>query len=81
MTTAEKITPIILETYGSSLTDYTQTFINDVAKVIDEYPESQQAKLGEYGRSREEVIMLRLWDWMSGGDTAASTAKKIEEIL
>lgn len=70
---ADIIRPIINGTYGKS--EWIDAMIEDVAKTIegDEQPNT--------GRSREDRIMLRCWDWMSGGTTAEYVARKIEAAL
>lgn len=67
------IKPIVNDTYGDS--DFIDAMIEDVAKRIENYEYDEQE------RSRETVIMLRLWDWMSGGSTAEAAAIKIEDGL
>lgn len=75
MDTAQKIRPILLATYGK--TAMVDDLVVHLSEEIDAYPNGVR---GGY-RSREETIMLICWDWMTGGTTADSVAKKIEAVL
>lgn len=68
------ITPIVEEVYGKS--SFIDAFIIDLADHIL-IPHHRIKNL----RSREEEIRHTCWNWFSGGDTAASTARKIEAAL
>lgn len=74
-TTAEIIRPIINDTYGKS--EWIDAMVEDVAKSIEGY----KHPIDNPGRSREDRIMRRCWDWMSGGTTAKYVARKIEAAL
>lgn len=66
-----KIAPIITETYGDG------AYARDLAYHLDALIEA-----GEFDyRGREHGIMQTCWMWFSGGDTAASVARKIEAVL
>lgn len=75
--TQKTIAPIVYETYGNS--QMAKALIVDLAKKIDGY--QPQADDGDYGRSREYVIHMTCWNFFSGGTTAESVARKIEEAL
>jgi hypothetical protein len=74
MTTRDLIAPIINETYGAG--SYTGALIDHLTTKIDGWPDPYYKT-----RTRGTMIMLICWDWMSGGDTAASVANKIEAVL
>lgn len=63
------ICPVIARVYGDNA--MSRACIIDLAERINAY----------YGNDREDMIRLRLWDWFSGGDTAAYTAKYVEKAL
>lgn len=72
MSTLETIKPIIYGAYGQS--PMAEALAENLAHKIDS---------GQTGRdgTREDLIWRVCWDWMSGGDTAQSVAKRIEEAL
>lgn len=70
-TVEERIAPIINATYGTS--PMTRDLIFYLVNLV--YRDEWDSRGREYG------IMRICWDWFSGGTTAASTARKIEEAL
>jgi hypothetical protein len=63
--------PVVRETYGAS--DWSAAASEDVTNLI---------VCGRFdSRGREYAIMLKLWDWFPGGDTAEAAAAKIEAAL
>jgi hypothetical protein len=65
------ITPILKLTYGKgSMVDAAAA---DLAQRI--------AAENYDDRGREHMVMLRCWDWFTGGSTAESVARKIEAAL
>ena len=62
------ITPIITSTYGD----------NDMSRALIAH---LVGKIPTLGQSRQHDVMLTCWDWFSGGTTAESVARKIEEAL
>lgn len=71
--TYKLVLPILQKTYGDG--PMVPALAKDLAETIVEFPYRTQY------RSREDVIMLKCWDWFSGGDTAASVAANIEDAL
>lgn len=67
--TLSAIAPILHATYGE--TEWTDALAVHLANKIDAYD----------GVNRAQMILTTCWDWMTGGTTAASTARKIEEAL
>lgn len=66
-TTRDLIWPILRDTYGDTAT--THAMADELVRRID--ADNWDSRGREYG------IMLVCWDWMTGGTTAASTARKI----
>lgn len=69
--TRDRITPILHETYGKG-------------GMVDALADHLGAKIdsGDFdSRGREYAVMVMVWDWFSGGGTAASVARKIETVL
>ena len=63
------ISPILHSTYGKG--GMVADFADHLAQKIDAYD----------GTDRERMILDMCWNWFSGGTTAASVARKIEEAL
>jgi hypothetical protein len=78
MDTAAIIEHIIKDTYGN--TSFVDACVQDVANTIDKYNLDADFRTTSH-RTRESVIMLRLWDWFSGGTTAGNAAHRIEAAL
>lgn len=72
MTTTELIRPILWEVYGRS--EYTEALVDSLGEKID----SDDLDLR---RGREHAIMVVCWDFFSGGGTASTAARRIEEAL
>lgn len=73
--TEDIIRPIITSTYGDN--GMSRAAIINLAEKIDSF----RVDLCVDDRSREDMIMLTLWDWFPGGSTAKVTAQKIEAAL
>jgi type IV pilus biogenesis protein CpaD/CtpE len=73
MNTLEVVQPIIVDTYGKG--SMTIALAEHVANEIDtfepQYPDD----------TREDMIRLTCWNWMTGGSTAEIVARKIEAAL
>lgn len=67
LATFELIWPIIRDTYGDTAT--TRVMTEELVRRID--TDKWDSRGREYG------IMIICWDWMTGGTTAESTARKI----
>lgn len=67
------ITPIVTETYGTSVMSL--AMVDDLVQKIQDFTPRYEEE------TREREIMLTVWNWFSGGDTAASVARKIEAVL
>lgn len=65
------ITAIIEDTYGKAAMP--KALAADLIKKLPTWDESD--------RDREYEIMLTCWNWFSGGSTAESVARRIEEAL
>lgn len=74
MTTQERIRPIIEKTYGDN--ELSRSLVHDLALKLDQYSD-----LDREGEDRESMITRICWMWFSGGDTAASVARRIESEL
>jgi hypothetical protein len=70
------VATILEDTYGKS--NYIAAMAGHLAERIDAWPDVQPRFGAE---SREDMIRLTCWDWMSGGDTAARVARRIEAAL
>lgn len=72
MSTLGIISPILHLAYGEG------AMVHDLAialtNKIDAWPDSAGASYGE--ATREGMIRMTCWDWMSGGSTAEHVAKK-----
>lgn len=72
--TEDVIRPIILQTYGDN--GVTRAMVVHLAERIDNYDGHYDERGG-----REHMVMRVCWDWMTGGTTAESVARKIEDAL
>jgi hypothetical protein len=81
MDTAAIIEHVIKDTYGN--TEFVGAAVQDVANTIDKYnlDADYRTVSQRRGRTREDVTMLKLWDWFSGGTTAENAAKRVEAAL
>jgi hypothetical protein len=77
MDTYEIIHPIITQTYGKS--SYINGMARDIAEKIDEFDVAIGPILPFecYESERTRRLTNWLWNWQSGGSTAARTADKI----
>lgn len=71
--TAKIIRPILIATYGKG--DMVQSLADHLVAKIDGYEPVDDRD------SRERMVTLECWNWMPGGTTAASVARRIEEAL
>lgn len=71
--TLKLILPIIEKTYGRG--SMPRALAAHLAEKVEAWDGSDEH------RSREDMIRLTCWDWFSGGTTAASAARKVEEAL
>lgn len=73
MTTLEIITPILENTYGEgeTVTALAEYLSGRIDTFEPSYPDD----------TRERMICVTCWDWMTGGSTAASVARRIEAAL
>ncbi len=77
MDTTATIRPIIEDTYGKdALSD---TLIKSLVHKIETFEAEDHDSY--YGRSRENIVRETCWLFFSGGSTAASVARHIEEAL
>lgn len=72
MTTEERIRPIIEKIYGANA--MSEGLVRDLAHRIENHG------WDDY-RGREHMIMSVCWNWFSGGTTAETTARRIEQQL
>lgn len=73
--TLATIRPIILRAYGSG--PMAEALAEYLAAKIDTYSPDHAGERN----SRERMIMLTCWDWMTGGSTAESVAARIATAL
>lgn len=75
MTAEEIIRPLIYKTYGEGV------MAEGLAKTIADDVRERSHDNDYANRGREYWIMMRCWDWFTGGTTAASVAEDIEKAL
>lgn len=71
--TLATIRPILIKTYGRG--GMVDALANVLAEKIDAYDPQDDRD------SRERMVMLVCWDWMTGGTTAQFCASDIERAL
>lgn len=79
MTTAEIIKPIIVDAYGGG--EYNGALIKHLAQHIDNFEPLVYVDAYPPDEQLAREILLIVWDWRAGGDTAASTTDKIMSAL
>lgn len=72
------IRPILGETYGDgSMVDALAIDLSERIERWNDHPSQPSYE----DRTREDMIFQTCWNWFSGGSTAESVAKQIEEAL
>lgn len=74
--TLSTVLPIVTRFYGNA--SMPRALAAHLAEKIDAYTPKPDALEDE---DRERMVMLTCWNWFSGGTTAQSVARRIEEAL